>query len=424
MNIPALPQNIADYVAEYNEKKDKLEAALNDYKAAGASLEMACTIGGMYGQQNLNICQPWLGTMKKNLLVSAWQKTYSKLQINDVISAKDKKLYEQSLAQAPEFTIENIIATFGDYIANPRAMVLKALAEVFSDLDPAYKSHEKVKIGVKGLPKRVIISSVNSGYSYGCDKLKNIITALAQYQGHPLPTREEINNLIMRGKTNKNREDDKNHYIDRGVWLKRFKNGNGHLFFGNIALIDINKALAEYYGEVLPDEATASEAKQSTSVAKDLQYYPTPQSVINRMIDSVYGLKGKLVLEPSCGCGRILDAIRDAGATGYGIEYDAGRAQIARDKGHNVFTGNFLEFVPQTKFDYVIMNPPFYGKHYAKHVNHALKFLKEGGVLISVLPATARYDHGILNGKWQDLPTGSFSESGTNIATTLLTIRK
>ena len=34
------------------------------------------------------------------------------------------------------------------------------------------------------------------------------------------------------------------------------------------------------------------------------------------------------------------------------------------------------------RFDAVVMNPPFYGRHYIKHVNHALKFLKPGGVLV------------------------------------------
>ena len=70
------------------------------------------------------------------------------------------------------------------------------------------------------------------------------------------------------------------------------------------------------------------------------------------------------------------------------------------------------------------MNPPFYGKHYAKHVEHAFKFLKPGGTLTAILPATARYDHGLLEGKWDDLPVGSFSESGTNINTTVLTMRQ
>jgi hypothetical protein len=46
-----------------------------------------------------------------------------------------------------------------------------------------------------------------------------------------------------------------------------------------------------------------------------------------------------------------------------------------------------------------------------------------GGTLMSILPATARYDHGLLTGHRSDLPVGSFSESGTNISTTVLTMR-
>lgn len=70
---------------------------------------------------------------------------------------------------------------------------------------------------------------------------------------------------------------------------------------------------------------------------------------------------------------------------------------------------------------------PFYGKHYAKHVEHALKFLKPDGVLYAVLPVTARTDHGEIDKmglkcKWSDLPVGAFRESGTNINTTLLTM--
>jgi hypothetical protein len=46
-----------------------------------------------------------------------------------------------------------------------------------------------------------------------------------------------------------------------------------------------------------------------------------------------------------------------------------------------------------------------------------------GGTLTAILPATARYDHGLLTGHWSDLPVGSFSENGTNISTTVLTMR-
>ena len=82
-----------------------------------------------------------------------------------------------------------------------------------------------------------------------------------------------------------------------------------------------------------------------------------------------------------------------------------------------ILTANFLDTPPQPTFDYVVMNPPFSGRHHRKHLDHARKFLKPGGTLACILPASAWYDHGGLDGEWHDLPVASFSESGTNIPT-------
>ena len=130
------------------------------------------------------------------------------------------------------------------------------------------------------------------------------------------------------------------------------------------------------------------------------------------------------VLEPSCGDGRILDELRARGCRALGFEYHPGRAAEASAKGHSVVIANFLEQQPEEVFDMVVMNPPFYGRHYVKHVNHALRFLKPGGTLVSILPATAHYDHGELKGEWRDLPVGSFSAAGTNVPTGMLRMRK
>ncbi|TNE54821.1 MAG: SAM-dependent methyltransferase, partial [Sphingomonadales bacterium] len=113
------------------------------------------------------------------------------------------------------------------------------------------------------------------------------------------------------------------------------------------------------------------------------------------------------------------------GADSYGIEVDQSRASECRRKGHSVMMANFLETAPTGDFDQVVMNPPFYGRHYAKHVRHALDYLKPGGRLTAILPITARHDHGELDDlrpQWSDLPIGSFRESGTNINTTVATI--
>lgn len=431
MNEISLGRRLSDVVAEYEYKLAAIPEVLATFTQAGNSLRTAVAIGGEYGRENLDTGHVGDRTMASHLLKSAWYFVYDKLQISYLASADDKRRFEQSMASPPEFTMDNIRATFGRYIEDPRGNILRGMAEVFCNLDPAYKSHDKVKVGVKGLPKRVILSRVGDYGSYGRDQIQNILNALAAYQGKPLVGGSELAAILSDGDAlryagvipaSKYRQEET--IIGRGVWLKRFGNGNGHLFFDEAELKDINRALAEYYGDVLADTTDEKPARkqESTAVSKDLQYYPTPQSVVDRVIAELYQLQGRRVLEPSCGCGRFMDALRKAGATVVGIEVDAGRANQCRAKGHNVLVKNFLETVPTGDFDHVVMNPPFYGKHYAKHVKHALRFLKPGGRLTAILPATARYDHGLIDGQWRDLPVGSFSESGTNINTTVLTL--
>lgn len=168
-------------------------------------------------------------------------------------------------------------------------------------------------------------------------------------------------------------------------------------------------------------------------MSKDLQFYRTPAAVADQLVSAAYLRNGSLILEPSCGDGAILDAIRRKArkegldVRAMGIEYDAGRAAEAKAKGYAVQVANFLQVQPDPRFDFVLMNPPFYGKHYQQHVEHARKFLKPGGTLLAILPVTAVTDHGYieagrwLRDRWTDLPCGSFSESGTNINTGIAT---
>jgi hypothetical protein len=442
-NVPALQRQIFDLLDEYDAKNAAADSAVEALEAATGNMRLASAVAGQYARTVVEFRHSFSAKdVRRNLLLTAWKAAYSMIQIDRIASATDKARFQRELENPPPFTFDNLKATFGDYVARPRFHILKGLAECFVRLDPAYRSHRKVKIGVSGLPKRVIVENVGGWGSYGYDKVWDTLRALAAYRGQPLVDHTELRKLAnLHGISSHTAGEvvfDGSHRVDvkdgietrapdRGVTIRKFQNGNAHVIFTPAALLDINRALAEFYGEVLPDaEEEDAKPRASTAVSKDLAYYPTPAKVVEDIIAHAYIRSGDRVLEPSCGCGRVLDALARRGNPVLGIEVDPGRAAIARAKGHAVVTGNFLDMPPTADFDRVVMNPPFAGRHYIKHVRHALRFLKPGGVLISILPATAWYDHGEVQKlgrcEWQDLPVASFAEGGTNVPTGYITM--
>lgn len=449
MGAIALPLTVADLVEEYERKVAEADRVVSQFKDAVTALDAAATVQGIYVERVAPRDSVCAEAIRRNLLLSGWRAVYRRLMIDHLASASDKRRFEKDLASPPPLTVENAKATFGDYLIRPRFHILRGLAEVFCALDPAYKSHSRVRIGKKGLPKRVILGNWSSLHgSYGRDRFKDMVNALAAVRGQaPLDWLEVLDiedqhragaDAVMNGRPLvrshfDGREPDEFTAPDRGLTVRKFANGNAHVFFDDAALLSINRGLAEFYGDVLPDaEPEGVKPSASTAVSKDLQFYWSPPEVAEAALDfagvpTPRDYRGNppvwRVLEPSCGDGRILDGVRARGHHALGIEYHPGRASEARRKGHAVVCTNFLEQPPAPEFDAVVMNPPFYGRHYLKHVNHALRFLKPGGTLVSILPATARYDHGELQGEWRDLPVASFANAGTNVPTTMIKMR-
>ena len=444
MNAIALPVSVHGMIEEYRLKHEGLTDTIQEVNDAVEALKTSCCVQGTFVESLPSAPSMYLDSLRKSLLKSAWRATFNRLRIDELASAKDRRLFDQTLADPPPFNIENIKATFGDYFTRPRWHVLRGLAEVFTTLDPAYKSHSKVKIGVKGLPKRIIITGFGEfGSGWGQDRFRDMVNALATFQRKPHIGWDDLQRVCYKDSIGRDIVFD-----DRDLTVRRYQNGNAHVIFGSAALLDINRALAEFYGDVLPDvEEDGLPRRTSTAVSKDLQFYWTPPEIVSAAMKfaGIYhrdevspsfreNWTPLRILEPSCGDGRILDAIKAHGHKGFGIEYHPGRAEEARVKGHSVLIANFLDAAPHPDFDFIVMNPPFYGKHYAKHVRHALKFLKPEGTLVAILPATARYDHHELDdlipvsrwpsdGPWQDLPVASFAACGTNVPTTMLRLR-
>jgi hypothetical protein len=259
MHVPTLQRSLSDVVSEYEHKRSQAQAALAEFNAAGDALKMAATIAGTFGRTQIDTGHVYESVLSDSLLKSAWRHVYDGLNIERICSANDKRRFDQALEKPEPFTLENIRATFGQFILDPRGNILRGLAEVFCNLDPAYKSHDKVKIGVAGLPKRVIIRSVGNYGSYGRDQVVNILNALAAYQGKPLVEHDEVSALLSdecalleNGEKPYGYRGAMVKVTARGVRLRRFANGNGHLIFEPETLTEPSRNFTETFCRTRP----------------------------------------------------------------------------------------------------------------------------------------------------------------------------
>lgn len=174
--------------------------------------------------------------------------------------------------------------------------------------------------------------------------------------------------------------------------------------------------------------------------------YPSTEDVFNHMERwtslSYLGASGSNVevLEPSIGTGSLASSLMQYGKregrkftiTGYDI--DPINVICCQEQGFDVTEGNFLSVTPEPKYSLVLMNPPFNGNEFIKHIRHALRFLSPSGRLISVIPTHWLADINTPDRMWllerilvdnsnaliegDFLPPGTFN--GTKVTTTII----
>jgi len=121
---------------------------------------------------------------------------------------------------------------------------------------------------------------------------------------------------------------------------------------------------------------------------KSFQYYPTPEHIAQRVVEWADIKPGEQVLEPSAGQGAIADQIRKD-ALIYCMDISKLHCDVLKAKGYErVQCADFLKYSPSVQWDKCVMNPPFADKRAEMHVQHAAGLLREGGVLVAVLPAS------------------------------------
>lgn len=104
------------------------------------------------------------------------------------------------------------------------------------------------------------------------------------------------------------------------------------------------------------------------------------------------------------------------------------------DTGMKIINGDFLESDTNEKYDKILMNPPFENKQDIKHTKHAFEKLENGGILVGILSSGVMFRQDKItsefrefvnkNGIIEDIPSGTFKESGTMVGTVLVKLEK
>jgi len=122
-------------------------------------------------------------------------------------------------------------------------------------------------------------------------------------------------------------------------------------------------------------------------------FYPTPKSLITKMIAKVEGYPS-YILEPSAGRGDIVESLKDC--RGYGrryesiscIEKDQNLRFILQGKSFTVIDDDFLTFSGVDKFDLIIANPPF--DNGDKHLLKAIDIMYNGQIIFIINAETLK----------------------------------
>jgi cyclopropane fatty-acyl-phospholipid synthase-like methyltransferase len=176
-------------------------------------------------------------------------------------------------------------------------------------------------------------------------------------------------------------------------------------------------------------EAKAFEEMKDTlqvgvQVVSAPQLFPTPAELADRVIELAGIEAGNTILEPSAGTGALLDALSRKPLAFLGgltvVEINRTLCDALEARGLSVHCADFLcwNIGGITKFDRIVMNPPFHNAEDLKHIEHARKMLAPGGRLVAICANGPRQRAQLMPqaDQWIDLSAGSFPGTGVTVA--------
>lgn len=231
------------------------DKAVSDYSAALASLEgikaELNSLGGYlipnYSRQGMFDINEFSKELDRNL----WKHCFNKLGVYGVMDARSiENLRKEIDEKTPALTEDNIEATIKTMYANRSKYFVEGIINTFKSLSKDHWTNEKEKFKIPD--KCVIRGMVEPGWTYGFrlrydseDQISDIDRTFHLLDKKPFEPRQalcEINDKFKEGQAYEN------DYFE----IKGYKNGNAHIRFNRIDLLDLaNQMIADYYGNTL-----------------------------------------------------------------------------------------------------------------------------------------------------------------------------
>jgi len=147
------------------------------------------------------------------------------------------------------------------------------------------------------------------------------------------------------------------------------------------------------------------------------QFYPTPPEVGAKVVSMAQIRPGDTILEPSAGNGDLAAHLPPGQTTC--VEISALRCSVLKARGLTTVNADFINWSKTaSRFDRVLMNPPFSDGRAELHLRTAYGLLKPCGRLVAVMPASMRGKNPIVgcNIEWSDTIENAFANTGVSVA--------
>lgn len=172
-------------------------------------------------------------------------------------------------------------------------------------------------------------------------------------------------------------------------------------------------------------------------IKKDVQFFETPEKIADKLVELAEIDNFQTILEPSAGRGRIIKSIQKFCSCQIDCceINDINKLYLEKINNINYLCDDFLKLNTDKLYSRIIANPPFAKNQDIEHIMKMYSLLKKDGILVSI--SSKHWENSnnkkekefknfldLIKAEIINIDAGEFKESGTNISSNIIIIRK